>query len=131
MGKKNKGAAAKPKVAALTAEEFQKLTPEEQVAHLAKVQEENAALTSAVAASKKNGKLPLPSIQVEDDAANDIEGGEYQFTCASFMRHGNVYDVNKLMADAEGKDEKKSQQALAMIAKLVQIKSGVLRRKED
>jgi hypothetical protein len=93
--------------------------PSELQAKLAKLEAENAAL-------KKASPLLLPSFEVDDDAANDIEGGVYQFTAPALTwDDGLVIDVRKLAAS----EEKKYQALFAEIcAKLVQQKSGLLKK---
>lgn len=141
MGKKNAKSTA-TKVAVLSPEEFKKLTPEEQVEYVTKLQSHNESLVNQsaellvkIADAKKGkpgkGKDPLPSIEVDEDEENDIEGGEYEFTSPTFTHGGKVIKVADLMADAEGKDNKKSEAALTVIAALVKRKSGLLRKKED
>lgn len=135
MGKKEtKGAAAK--VAALTPEEFKKLTPEEQLAYLQKVTDANASLQSAndelSAKVKEATKEELPTFEVDADEENDIEGGEYQFTCPTFHWDDNsIIKVRDLMADTESKDKKVAEKALAILGHLVARKSGIVKRKED
>lgn len=132
MGKKNtKGAAAK--VAALTPEEFQKLTPEEQLEHLNKLQQSNSELAEKAALAEGKVKdVELPSVEVEEDVENGIDGGDYQFHHQNFRwDDGNIINVVDLVADAEGKDKIKAAKATSIIANLVKRKSGVLQRKED
>jgi hypothetical protein len=120
--KKTTGAAAKS--AALTAEEFQKLSAEEQVAYLEKVQAENAELKSSL----KAVSTELPSVDVEGTA--EVEAGTYQFTCPTFTwDDGRIVDVRELVAEAESAEEKVSQKAQVIIAQLLQRNSGILARK--
>jgi hypothetical protein len=131
MGKKKANGAAASKPAALTAEEFQKLSPEEQVAHLNSLQESNSALQAEADTLKKEAtKDLLPSFEVEDDDANDVEGGEYQFTCPTFTWDDNsVINVRELVAEASGKD-KAAEKAQGIMAALVARKSGIVLKKE-
>ncbi len=125
--KKTKGAAAS--AAALTAAEFQKLSPEEQAAKLEALQAENAKLKAGV---KSSGKEELPSFEVDADEEAEIEGGDYQFTCPTFQwDDGKVIDVRKLMAEAESDDKKAAEKASAIMSELVARKSGIVKRKED
>jgi len=128
MAKKNtKGAAAN--TAALTSDEFQKLSAEEQAAAMEKLLKENADLK---AAAKQTTKEVLPSFDVEDDEENEIEGGEYQFTCQTFTwDDGSVIKVRELIADSESKDKKVAEKAQAILGGLVLRKSGIVKRKED
>jgi hypothetical protein len=127
MAKKdNKSAAIK---AALTPEEFQKLTPEEQAAYLAaafEAQSENQTLKTSIAAElKKNSPV---SFEIEEDVENDIEGGTYEFTCPTFTWDDNsVINVRELSASKDEKDKKKYEE---ICAELVYRKSGIVRRKE-
>lgn len=130
---KNKGAAAS-KVAALAPEEFQALTPEQQAEYLTSLQKSNAELAAKAEALEAAGKPAADEplvIEVEEDAANDIEGGEYQFQVKKFIFEEREYSVKELRADLEGKDKKKAEKATAIVAKLVKMKSGILARKED
>lgn len=153
MGKKTKESVAADLVATLTLEEFQKLTPEEQAARFSELVSANQALADQAKAaaddldriasenekiSQRNAALEkevkkdeLPTIEgVEKDG--DIEAGDYQFTAPTFTwDDGSVVNVRELMADAESSDEKVSSAAQVIIAKLLQRKSGILRRKED
>lgn len=136
--KRNKSALTT--VSALTPEEFQKLTPEEQLAHFNKLNEahaelaaKNQELVAEVKEAQKAAKADsLPVVEgVEEDTANDIEAGDYEWTAPLFTwDDGNVIDVRELMADAASDEEKVSQKATVIIAKLLQRKSGLLRRKE-
>ena len=124
MGKKKTTSAA-AKTAALTAEEFQKLSAEEQVAYLEKVQAENAELKSSL---KKAATTELPTVDVEE--TDEVAAGTYQFTCPTFTWDDNrIIDVRELVAEAESADEKVSQKAQVIIAQLLQRNSGILARK--
>jgi len=138
MAKKNTKGAAATMAAAFNAEEFQKLSPEEQAAYIEKLHSDNAALQEAAEAAKAAAKTStkkgdaksLPTFEVEEE--KDIEGGEYQFTCPTFTwDDGKVIDVHKLMAMAESKEEKVSGPAGAIMGELVRRKSGIVKRKED
>jgi hypothetical protein len=130
MGKKEtKGAADKS--AALTQEEFQKLTPEEQLAYFNKLNAANEELASSLVAAKKNAAKAsatdaLPIVTgVEED--NDTEAGDYQWTAPTFTWDDNtVLKVADLMKDFEGKDKKAAEKAGVIIASLLQRKSGLL-----
>jgi hypothetical protein len=128
MSKKTKKSVAG--AATLSPEEFQKLTPEEQYELLNKAQGEAAALAEE---NKKlvvsKGKPELPSIEVDDDEDNDIEGGEYQFTAPTFTWDDNtVIAVKDLVAGLGSKDKRVKEKAEDIVAKLVARKSGLLLR---
>ncbi len=132
MAKKtNTGATTK--VVALNAEEFQKLTPAEQIAHLTSLQETNAGLEEKLKEAIKEAKPDsLPTFEVDADDENDIDGGTYEFTCPTFTWDDNsIINVRELSAESESKDKKVAEKANAIIAGLVQRKSGIVRRKED
>jgi excinuclease UvrABC nuclease subunit len=140
---KNKSAAAK--VAALSPEEFQKLTPEEQAAEFAKLHAAHAAaseqLNGAQAAAKKaesklkaavkgSEKEEMPSFEVDADKKNGIEGGEYQFTTRTFTHGGKVLQAKKVVEAAEGEeDDPATIEAMAVLSALVDKKSGIIRLK--
>lgn len=127
---KGKGKSVTLKSVTLTAEEFQKLTPEEQVEYLNKLQSSNDELTSQVKSAKKEAQ-ELPSFDV-DEAGENYEAGEYQFTCPTFTWDDNrIINVHDLVAEAEGKDEKIAEKAQAIISSLVARQSGIVKRKED
>jgi hypothetical protein len=73
----------------------------------------------------------LPSFEVPEDEDNDIEGGEYQFTCPTFTwDDGSVIQVSELWAQASSKKQKEADKAQEILAELVKRKSGILKRKE-
>lgn len=124
-----------PAVAGVTPEEFQKLSPEEQVAYLNELQQKNAALESEAKKAKAEAKAKsnaLPVVEVPKDNDSGVEPGTYQWTAPSLTwDEGKVIMVSDLMADAESDDDKVSQNAQVIIAKLLQLRSGLLVRKED
>ncbi|HEY3403883.1 MAG TPA: hypothetical protein VGK59_10880 [Ohtaekwangia sp.] len=131
MSKKKKNTGAAAKVAALTPEQFAGLSPEEQAKYVADLQNTNAALTDKTV--ELEGKLKeakpdeLPSIEVDEDEENEIEGGTYQFTCPTFTwDDGSVINVRELVDGLKSKDKKTKTKAENIVAKLVAIKSGIL-----
>lgn len=122
----------------LTAEQFKELSPEAQAEYLEVLNARNAELAAAntklakEASDAKKGKLTLPTIEVPADDNSGVEPGTYQWTAPSLTwDDGKVYKVADLMADIESEDQKVSQKAQVMIAKLLQMQSGLLVRKED
>lgn len=98
-----------------------------------KLRADNAALAKQNAELTKEVKgNSLPSFEVDDDEENDIEGGEYDFTCPTFTHDdGSVIDVRELMVGFNSKDRKVAEKAQAIVANLVKIKSGIVQRKES
>lgn len=140
--KKNQSAASSG--AALSPEEFQKLTPEEQLAYVTSLQKANAEATAkadaaekkaaaAVESAEKAGVVDLPVLEgVEADEDNDIEAGDYKWTAPTFTYDDNkVYAVKDLMADAASKDKKVAEKATTIIANLLARKSGLLVRIQE
>lgn len=125
---KRKPSNATAKAVALSAEKFQKLSPEEQMAHFTKLQSENSELKAAVKESVK-GELPTFTV---DEAGETFEAGEYEFTAPTFTWDDNtVINVHELMVDAESANEKVALKASAIISSLVARNSGIVKRKED
>jgi hypothetical protein len=139
--KATKGAAAK--AVALSPEEFQKLTPEQQLELLNNLQSEKTFIAGQLEhAEKTNAKLKasvkskdkevvLPSFEVDEDKKNGIAGGVYGFTCPSFTFGGKVYKAEKVVADAESDSETVALEAQAVLSALVSKKSGIVKLKED
>jgi hypothetical protein len=136
---KNNKPAAKP-AAGFNAEEFKKLSPAEQAAYVEKLVADKASLentnkqlaTENSKLSITKGKDELPSFEVDEDEDNDIEGGTYQFTSPTFTwDDGIVINVRTLAEETQSNDKKVAEKALAILAKLVAIKSGIVTRKED
>jgi hypothetical protein len=101
------------------AAEGQQPSADQLQAKLAKLEAENASL-------KKAAPQLLPSFEVDDDADNDIEGGTYQFTAPALTWEDNsVIDVRVLAASVEEKHQALYEE---ICAKLVQIKSGLLKK---
>jgi len=132
-----KSIAAKPAI--LSAEEFKKLTPQEQFDY-ATAGRERAATSEAEAikakaalkVSGKKGDEPLPSFEVDEDKKNDVEGGTYDFTCRKFSHKGKVYEAAKLLAAADSDNKKEALAANEVLATLVAKNSGIIKlRKED
>jgi hypothetical protein len=127
MAKKEPKAAA-PKGAAVTAEQLEKLTPEEQIALLKKQNEELSAKNNEL--TKEVTKDVAPSFEVDEDEDNDIEGGEYEFTAPTFTwDDGSVINVKELVEGSQSKDAKLAQKANEILAALVTRKSGLIRLK--
>jgi hypothetical protein len=127
MGKKQTKAAA-PKGAAVTAEQLENLTPEEQIALLKEQNAELAAVNSEL--TKEVTKDVPPSFEVDEDEDNDIEGGEYEFTAPTFTwDDGSVINVKELVEGSKSKDAKLAQKANEILAALVLRKSGLIRLK--
>lgn len=131
---KKKAASATTKTVALTAEEFQKLTPEEQTAYLNGILEENSTLQSENSSLKKAAdatKKEAPSFEVDADEENDIEGGEYQFTCPAFTwDDGIVIKADELITQAGSKKPREAEKAQAILAELIKRRSGIVKRIE-
>lgn len=133
--KKNKSAASSD--AALSPEEFQKLTPEEQAAAFSNLQAKAAAAEKKAAvaeqAAEKAGVADLPIVEgVEEDEENEIAAGDYQFTAPTFTWDDNsVIIVKELMADAASKEKKVAEKATTIIANLLARKSGLLVRIQE
>lgn len=128
MGKK-KTSSTPAKTGVLSPEEFQKLTPEEQLKYVADLQAKNEALATV---AKEAKSVALPSVEIEEDDPSGVEAGTYNWTAPTFTWDDNtVIKVSDLMKDAASKDEKVSQNAQVIIANLLGRKSGLLVRKED
>lgn len=128
MGKK-KPSSTPAKTGVLSPEEFQKLTPEEQLKYVADLQAKNEALATV---AKEAKSVALPSVEIEEDDPSGVEAGTYNWTAPTFTWDDNtVVKVSDLMKDAASKDEKVSQNAQVIIANLLGRKSGLLVRKED
>ncbi len=137
--KSNKSAAAKP--AALTLDELQKLSPEEQLALInganAKASEAQAAAEKATAKLKaakpvKAKDEPMPSFEVDADKKNGVEGGTYEFTSRTFTHGGKVHKAAEVVKASESDDETDALAAQAILAALVSKKSGIIQlMKED
>lgn len=139
MGKKDSKSTVE--ITVLSPEEFQKLTPEQQLELLntlaAKNAEAEAAVKKLEAKAKKQASKPgkkaekvLPSFEVDADKKNGIEGGEYEFTAETFTHKGVVLNAAEVVKQAESDDEHLALTAQTVLADLVKRKSGVLKRKE-
>lgn len=122
---KKKPADAPVNAGAFSQDEFQKLTPEEQVAHLQAANQALASENKSLAkAAAKGGVVVLPT--VEDEAGN-----EYQWTAPTFTWDDNsIISVESLMEGAASDDEKLKEKAEVIIAGLIQRESGLLRKVE-
>lgn len=115
--KKSNKVAAAPKVAAITPDEFLKLTPEEQAAYLnqvAEMQSENAALKVEGATGKK-----VHTFKVKGTGDNEGKTLVYKFAVPLFHIDKKEY------TDAE------AVKIPEVCAHLVQIGSGIVKLVED
>lgn len=112
----------KKDTAAKAPAEGQKTSNAQLQARLAQLEAENAALKNA----EKKAPQSLPKFEVDDDEEHDIEGGTYQFTAPTLTWEDNsVIDVRKLAASKEKKHVALYEE---ICARLVQIKSGLLKK---
>lgn len=137
MAKKNTNAPAP--AGALSAEEFQKLSPEEQLAAFTALQSAKAAADEKAAAAtevvEKAGLVALPTIKgVPADEDNEVEAGDYQFTAPTLTYDDNkVYKAVDIVAALSSSDKKEKAHAEEIVANLLARKSGLLQiiKKED
>jgi TRAP-type C4-dicarboxylate transport system substrate-binding protein len=120
MAKGNKSAGTQ--VSALSPEEFQKLTPEEQTAILnaaVKAQTENQELKAQVKKVKSEVKKELPSFEVEGEGEDEGKTLTYKFVVPLFHIDKNEYTAH----EAAEKEE--------VCAHLVKIGSGIIELVEE
>lgn len=100
---------------------------EDQAADIKKLKAHNAKLEKT--AKEEAAKNSPVTFEVEEDAENGIEGGEYEFTAPTLHWDDNSIVVVRELANS--KDVKDQERYATICAELVARKSGLVRRKED